>query len=162
MGRAQRKQPLLLKESIGPVLMGDAARPALFALPLAQQIPKAPPHPTLFAGEGGLVAMFEILKPALQCPVEVFDDDLQAMTASASRLGPNRVPEFLPALLPRPFPASVEAVTQKVKTLLLGIHYPGLDRMQRQTRCRRPFPAPVPRLCSASSRLRHSSTQSSA
>ena len=126
----QREQPVLGKEAIGPMMMVVATPPAFTSRPFAQQAPKATANPAIFIWKDGFTAMFEVFKPALQCPVEVFDDDLQAMSVGASRFVTNRVPKFLPALLPRPSPASVEAVTQKVKTFLLGIHNPGLDRMQ--------------------------------
>ena len=98
----QRVQPLLGKESIGPAVMVAPTPTSWLPLALTQDTPQPHPHPGVQRSEGTFVTLFEIFKPAPQCAIDVFDDNLQAMTVGASRLGTNRVFELPETLLPRP------------------------------------------------------------
>src|SRR6267142_5734978 len=110
-------------------------------LALAQDTPQPHPHPGVQRSEGASMAMLEILKPAPQRTIDVFDDDLQALTVGASRLGTNRVVELPETLLPWPLQAPLKVIPQKVKAATLGgVHNPCFDRMQRETRLLGPLP----------------------
>ena len=82
---------MLGKESIRPAVMVASAPAPWLSLALAQDTPHPHSHPGVQRSEGTFVTMFEIFKPAPQCAIDVFDDDLQATALGASRLGTNRV-----------------------------------------------------------------------
>ena len=94
--------------------------------------------------KGRAMAVFEVLKPAPQRAVDVFDDHLQALAVGASRLGPNRVLELLQALLPRPLHASLEVIAQKVKaSRLVASTIRVLVGCSVRPACSRPLPHPL-------------------
>ena len=87
----QRVQPLLDQERIRPALMVAPTPSPGLPLALAQDTPQPHPHPGVQRSEGAAMTMFEILKPAPQRAIDVFDDHPQTMALGASRLGTNRV-----------------------------------------------------------------------
>src|ERR1700704_6544136 len=115
----QAEQPKLGKVGNRPArLIG----PARFGTPLpsaslAQDAPQPAAHPAVFHAECRAVAVVEIFKPAPPRPVKVRDDVGQAVSRGALGLRPDRVPEFLAALLARPAFAGLEVVAEKVKAL---------------------------------------------
>src|SRR5512134_3582721 len=141
MGMFKRKQSLLDKEGIGPALMVPASPAASAATAFAQDAPNPSPHPAILGAKGRGIAVLEISKPSLQSPVEIFDNDLQAMSVGAPRLDSDRVSKFPEALLPWPFLALFEVVAQKVEAPWLGgVHNPRLDWMQPQSGLLGPLP----------------------
>src|SRR3989449_2636512 len=143
MGSYKSEQPLLSKERIRPAMMISPASTTTSSRPFAQDTAKSHAYPPIQARKGRFVAMFEILKPAHKRAIDVRDDYPQAMSVSALGLDSNRVFKLFQALLPWPFHAPFEVVSQKVKAATLrGAHDPGLDRVQRQSGSRRPLPYP--------------------
>lgn len=87
------------------------------------------------------MTVLAVLKPATHRAVDVENDRGKTLPVSAVGLGPNRVFEFLRALLAWPARAALEVVTEKVKAArLLSIHETGFVRMQLRPRLRGPLP----------------------
>ena len=112
MGMLKRKQTLLCKEGIGPALMVPATPAALSATAFAQDTPKSSSHPAVFSAKGRGFAVLEVAKPPLQSPVEVFDNDLQAMSVGSPRLDSHCVSKLPQALLPWPPLAPFEVIPE--------------------------------------------------
>src|SRR5262245_8739832 len=91
MSVCQREQTLLSKEGIGPAMVILATRATSSATAFAQETAQSSPHPAIFSAKGRGIAVLEVAKPPLQSPVEVFDNDFQAMTVGSPCLGSNRV-----------------------------------------------------------------------
>lgn len=66
MGEYQAVQPLFGKVDIRPAMMVGATRATPSVLSTAEDTPQPTPYPAVQAGEGRAMAVFEILKPALQ------------------------------------------------------------------------------------------------
>src|SRR5205085_9432076 len=112
MGCFQRKQAALRKVSIGPTLMIHTPATALAPLTLPQNATQTHADPAIQGSKGGVVAVLKVHKPALHGTVDVRDDQLQAPSLRALRLGANRVPKLLQALRSWPFQATLEVIPQ--------------------------------------------------
>src|SRR5664279_800440 len=103
-------------------------------------------HPAVDVGEGRLVTVFEIAKPAPKDVVDSCDRHEQASATGSRRLFPDSLFELRQALLPRPAHPTLEVIPQKIKpTLLRRVHEPCLVRMQRQSFRFHPFTHPCQR-----------------
>src|ERR1700758_750695 len=113
---------------------------SLDSVPRAEDAAESAPDPAVQTSERGRVAVLEVLKPAPQDPVHFPDDLVQAPGPQAPGLGPDRLFEFVQALLTRPSVAALEVVAQKIKAALLcGVDNARLGRMQDQPCLFRPL-----------------------
>src|ERR1700757_37951 len=118
---------------------GPAASP-LDSVPRAEDGAEAAPSPAVQIAERGGVAVLEVFKPAPENPIHFPDDLVHAPGPQAPGLGPDRLFEFVQALLARPSVAALEVVTQKIKAALLcGVDNARLGRMQDQPCLFRPL-----------------------
>ena len=101
------------------------------AFPLAEDRTQSHSYPSIQRSKRSAVAVLEILKPATQAPVDIGNDDLQAMPVAAMGVSTKGVFEFLDTLDSRPAQATFKVIPQKIEsTGLRGIHDPGLFRMK--------------------------------
>ena len=115
------------KECIGPALMIPTSAMATSAHASSENTAQSHSYPSVKAGERGPVAVFEVFKPASRGSVDVSDDRFQAIAVATLRFGPYRIFEFPAALLAWPAIASLEVITEKVKSATLcGIYDVGL------------------------------------
>src|SRR5947209_19285905 len=107
-------------------------------MPSAQDAPQALPYPAIHRFEHGVLAVFEVFKPASRAVIDIPDNIFQASGSAA--VGPLAYGlfELIQALLARPSVASLEVVSQKVEpAFLAGVDNARFGRMQRQSRCLR-------------------------
>src|SRR5919198_5515710 len=139
MGCGKRKQPLRRKVSIGPALMVCSSSPSAQLETFAENTAQPHSHPFVLRLERGLVAMFEIFKPASQRAVHILNSNLQGAPVRAPGFPANGVPQLLNALGARPSIAPLKVIAQKVEATSDGrIHEASLLRMQGQSVCSRP------------------------
>ena len=162
LGCCQVEQPLLSKVVIRPAVMVRSPSATAAAVPFAKNTPQTHAYPAVEFRVCRAVGVFEILKPASQRAVDIGYDHGQAAAVRSSCLRPNRVLELLQTLLTRETTAFHESIAQEVKTLGFGVHDLGFCRMQRQALTGRPQSRTDSNARSASSRLRHWITRSSA
>ena len=93
---------MLCKVGVRPALMVRPASASAQVLAFAENTAQPHPHPAVLSPERGLVAMFEILKPAPQRFVHVRDDYRQRVSISPPRLAADSVTQLLDALRSRP------------------------------------------------------------
>ena len=85
---------MLGKESVRPATMVPTSSLSPPMLASALDATQSHAHPLVDLGERGFVTVLEILKPALQGPVQIDDDRLQAVPVPTLRLGSDRVFEL--------------------------------------------------------------------
>ena len=102
-------------EGVGPLDIVVAARDPRPAVLLAQNIAQPPTDPAVERRVCRAMAVLEVFKPAAQRAVEVFNDAGQAVPRCTLGLGPDRVLEFLQALVSGPATASLKAIPKKSK-----------------------------------------------
>ena len=90
-GLVQAEEPVFGKEGIGPPDVVVAATDPFPARALAQNVAQAPADPAVERRERRAVTVFEIFEPAPQRPVEIGDDQGQAVCRGSLGLCPDRV-----------------------------------------------------------------------
>lgn len=100
-----------------------------------QDAAQATSDPSVECRKRPLMAVFEILKPSLKRAIHVHRNSGQTCAVAAPGMGSNGVFELPQTLLAGPPCASLEVVSEEVKSLTrkCGIHHAGLLRMQDQT-----------------------------
>jgi hypothetical protein len=101
MGALQVEKPKRIKVGNGPACLVGAVRSGTpFPMGLtAQYASQSAPDESIFCAECLVVAMFEVLKPAPQRPVHVRDGLGHAASRGSLGLRPDRISEFLEALV---------------------------------------------------------------
>jgi hypothetical protein len=163
MGVYEVEKPMVPKELIRPALMIMSAANAFKPCALSQDTSNPASYPAINRRKGPFVAMFVVFEPSPKGTIDLFDDHCQAMAITAPSLGADGVFELLETLLSRPAGASLKVVPEEVKSLpggsgiyhlrLSGCRVSPLSRVSLCT---------IMRAFSASSRLRHRITKSSA
>ena len=136
MGIHKTEKPMFSKEFIWPAKMIHIATDALGTLAaFPQDAAQATPDPSVECRKRPLMAVFEVLKPSLKRAIHVHRNSGQTCAVTAPGLGTNGVFELPQTLLAGPACASLEMVSEKVKSLTRkgGIYHAGLLRMQDQT-----------------------------
>ena len=118
-------------------------------------------YPSVERAKGGVVAVFEVFKPAPQVRVNVRDDRVEALAVGPFRFGANRVFELREALLAGPVHASLEVVAEEVEAARGGVDDAGLLRVECQAGLAGPLWRSASAWC-ASSSVWHRMTKSSA
>src|SRR5580698_6157542 len=122
-GCEQGDQPECGEVGFGPALIVASARAACAFVPLAQNGSHSLPYPGVQGLECSPMAVFEILKPAPQRPVDVGGDFAHRAASDPAGFLPDGCSQLVQALLARPPIAALEVVTQKVEaSLLAGVH----------------------------------------
>jgi len=113
-----------------------------FPAPLSQDAAQAAPYPPVDGFKGRPMAVFKILIPAFQRPVDVRDDRLQALPVRALRLRLDRLFQLLHILRAWPSQAPLEVIPEEVEPsiLLPGVNDPRLLRVKCQSCFCRPSP----------------------
>src|SRR5439155_23355746 len=128
------------EEVIRPALMIPPASTSVEFVSLAQDAAQPLAYPLVERFVRRPVAVLEILHPAPQAAVDVFDDVLHRVGALAFGLSPECVLQFIQAFLAWPAVASLEVVAQKIEaSRLTGVDSAGLGRMQGQPCLFHPF-----------------------
>src|SRR5215470_10368676 len=88
------------------------------------------------------MGMLEVAEPALERPVEVDDDGLQAVPSGSPRLRTDRLLQLVEALLAHMTAAALEPIAEELKPvpLLPAVGDPRLLGMQREAVRRHPRP----------------------
>ena len=140
MGCNKREQPQFSKEGISPALMVGASSPTPTAMTFPKYAAQAHAYPGVQRSKGGVMAVFEVLKPTPKGPIDIRDNREETMAISTPGLVTDRILEFLLALLPGPAHAPFKVITQKVETSANGrIDNAGFGRVQSKTRLGRPL-----------------------
>jgi len=132
MGFYKAEKSMNSKESVGPAKMIVSSADAVESFALAQDTPKTSPYPFIHDGKGRFVTMLEVLKPASQGAVDIFDDHGQTAAVATLGFGAYGIPELLQTFRAGPPSAPLEMVAEEVKTLSVNahIHQSGLVRVQ--------------------------------
>ncbi len=139
MGNCQGVQAVLGKEGIRPAMMIETAGTPSSTGTMTKDAAQTHTDPAIQHDKGHAAAMLKVLKPSLQRPIHVQDDDRQAIAVGPLRFLADGVFEFPETLLSRPTLARFKVVSQKVKSSRLRrIDDSSLFRMQRQSDLRRP------------------------
>ena len=136
MGIHKTEKPMFPKEFIWPAKMIHIATDTLRTLAaFPQDAAQATPDPAVKRRKRPLMAVFEILKPSLKRAIHLRRNGGQTCTVTAPGMGTNGVFELPQTLLAGPPCASLEVVSEEVKSLTrkCGIYHAGLLRMQDQT-----------------------------
>ena len=140
MGCNKREQPLLSKEGISPALMVGPSTPTSTATTFPKYAAQAHAYPGVQRSKGCVMAVFEILKPALKGPIDIRYNREETMTISTPGLVTDRILEFLLALTPGPAHAPFKMIAQKVEATANGrIDNAGFRRVQSKARLGRPL-----------------------
>ena len=94
MGNCQRVQTMRGKESIRPAMMIEPAAASAATTTMAQDAAQTHADPAVKVDKSPATAVLKVLKPAFQRPIDVQDDDRQAIAVIPSRFLTNRVFEF--------------------------------------------------------------------
>ena len=138
MGLHKTEKPMFPKEFIWPAKMIHIATDTLKPLTaLSQYAAQATSDPSVECRKRPLIAVFEILKPALKRAIHVHRNDGQTLAVATPGMGTNGVFEFPQTLLAGPPCAPFEVIAEKVKSLTWKccIYHAGLLGMQ----CKTPF-----------------------
>lgn len=131
---------MLGKEGVGPATVIETTATSATVVAPTQNATQSHANPRVQRWKRGSVTMLEVVKPSLQSPIDVRDDDRQATTIVPLRFRAERVlkvPETFPT---RPAIAALEVIPQKIKSSRLRrVHDACLLRMQRQSGFRRPL-----------------------
>src|SRR5436190_21908884 len=131
---------MLGKECIGPAIMIETTTASATVMAPTQNATQSHPNPRIQQWKRGSMTLLEVLKPSLQSPINVQDDDRQATTVVPLRFRAERVLKFPETFPPRPSIAALKVISQKIKSLgLRRVHDAGLLRMQRQSGLSRPL-----------------------
>ena len=136
MGLHKTEKPMFPKEFIWPTKMIHIATNTLSPLTaLSQYAAQATSDPSVECRKRPLIAVFEILKPALKRAIHVRRDIGQTLAVTTPGLGTNGVFEFPQTLLAGPPCATFEVIAEEVKSLTRKrcIHHAGLLGMQNKT-----------------------------
>src|SRR6266704_2232494 len=86
---------------------------------LAQHGPQSPPDQLVEIEEDVRIGVFEVAEPALERPVEINDDDLQALPSASPRLLADRLLQLVEALLAHVTPAALEPIAEELEPVPL-------------------------------------------
>jgi hypothetical protein len=111
-----------------------SATDSTLPLPIAQNAAKAPAYPSVKAGKGASVGVFEIFEPACDGPVHIFDNGLKTMAVAPPGLHAYGILDLRKTLLAWPHGVPGEAIPQKIKSSprLRQVNGFGVVRMQEQ------------------------------
>jgi len=136
MGLHKTEKPMFPKEFIWPTKMIHIATDTLRPLTaLSQYAAQATSDPSVECRKRPLIAVFEILKPALKRAIHVRRDIGQTLAVATPGMGTNGVFEFPQTFLAGPPCATFEVIAEKVKSLTRKccIYHAGLLGMQYKT-----------------------------
>ena len=139
MGCNEGEQPLLSKEGIAPAVMVRPSAPTPTAPTFPEYAAQAHAYPGVQRSKGSIMAVFEILKPAFEGPVDIRDNREETMAIITPGLVTDRIPEFRQTLTPGPAYAPFKMITQKVEAAANGrINDAGFGRVQSKASLGRP------------------------